>query len=80
MLRDRFLQRLNRQPGYQRSGQFPAHHFARVGIENHGEVDKLTMQSDVGDVGHPKLIDSGRCGLGTKGDCVRSIPIESAQI
>jgi hypothetical protein len=57
---DRFLQRRDRQPRYQRSGQFPAHHFARVGIENHGEVDKLTMQSDVGDVGHPKLIDPGQ--------------------
>jgi len=57
---DRFLQRRDRQPRYQRSGQFPAHHFARVGIENHGEVDKLTTQSDVGDVGHPKLIDPGQ--------------------
>ena len=57
---DRLLQRRDWQPHYQRSRQFPAHHFARVGIENHGEIDKLAMQPDVGDVGYPKLIDSGQ--------------------
>ncbi len=58
--RDRFLQRRDRQPRCQRSLQLPAHHFARVGIENHRQVDKLALQPDVGDVGHPKLIDPGQ--------------------
>jgi len=33
-----------------------AHHFPRKRVENYGEVDKLLLQTDVGDVRYPELI------------------------
>ena len=59
-LRDRLLQRRDRQARGQRSIQFPAHHLAREGIQDHRQVDELALQPDVGDVGHPKLVDAGQ--------------------
>ena len=56
--RDRLLQCRHRQPRRQRSIQLPAHHFARERIQNHRQVDELALQPDVGDVGHPELIDA----------------------
>jgi hypothetical protein len=51
-LSDRFLQSRDHQPYRQRSIQFPANHFARIGIENHGLADKLTMLPEISDVGN----------------------------
>jgi hypothetical protein len=40
--------------------QLPAHHLARERIEDHGQQHPLTMQPDISDVGHPKLIETGQ--------------------
>ena len=45
---------------FQVSFQCPAHHFPREPTEDHRQIDKLRFQSDVGDVGHPQLIDASQ--------------------
>jgi len=37
-----------------------AHHFPRVRIQEHRQVHELSLQPDVGDIGHPQLIDYGQ--------------------
>jgi hypothetical protein len=58
-LRQRHLQRRDRHFGFQGAAQSPADHSARKCIQHHGQVSELRAQSDVGDVGHPQLIDPG---------------------
>jgi hypothetical protein len=41
-------------------GQRPADHSAAEGIEHDGQVDELLAQPNIGDVGHPKLVDAGQ--------------------
>src|ERR1700693_3190100 len=36
----------------------PPHHFLRKGVENHRQIQKLPLQSVVGDVRYPQLINS----------------------
>ncbi len=40
--------------------QRPADYFAREGIQHQGQVDELLEEPDVGNVGHPKLVDCGQ--------------------
>ncbi len=35
----------------------PTHHTSRVDIQNHRQVDELLLQSNVGNIGDPQLID-----------------------
>ena len=56
----RLLQGLHRQAGPQMVIDRPTHHLAAEGIEHDGEIDEALAQSDVGDVGHPDLIRTGR--------------------
>ena len=37
--------------------QAPTHHPARVHIQNHRQIDEFLLQSHVGDIGDPQLID-----------------------
>ncbi len=60
----RLLQCRQRQAGGQRSLQRPAHHLPRVGVQDHGQINELGLQPDVGDVGHPQLIDPGQLDAG----------------
>ena len=34
----------------------PANHPPRVGVQQHGQVDELSAQPDVGDIGDPQLV------------------------
>jgi hypothetical protein len=58
-LDQRHPQRRHGQLPFQRSAQRPADHAPGKGVEDHRQVDKFGAQSDVGDVGHPKLVDRG---------------------
>jgi len=55
---DGSLQRPNGEPYRQCTIQRPAHHFARVSIEDHRQVDKFRLQPNLGDVRYPQLVHS----------------------
>jgi hypothetical protein len=55
-LRNGLLQSRDRQTGRQRPVQRPAHHFPRKRVEDYGQVDKLLLQTDIGDVRYSELI------------------------
>ena len=40
--------------------QRPTDHAARVGVQDHRQEHELVAQPDVGDIGHPQLIDAGQ--------------------
>src|SRR6266567_2848724 len=48
------------QFGLQRARQAPAHHPPRVGIHHRRQIDELPTQADIGQVGHPRLIQAGQ--------------------
>jgi hypothetical protein len=52
-LRDGLLQRGHRQLRGQASAQCPAHHLARERIRHYGQVDELSPQANISDVGYP---------------------------
>ena len=54
---DSLLQRLNGQTCREGAIQLPAHHLARKAVQNYGQIDELCQQPNVGDVGHPQLIN-----------------------
>ena len=58
--RQRHAQGCQREQVLQRAVQLLADHASRVGVQNHGQVDELHFQPDVGDVGPPQLIDAGQ--------------------
>ena len=51
------LQRFQRQAGVQVSPQLPADRLARVRIQHYRKKDELLLQPNLGDVGHPKLVN-----------------------
>src|ERR1039458_9137520 len=57
---DRSLQSLDGQAAAQSAVQLPPDHLPRITIQNHSQVDELSLQPDVSDIGHPELIDSGQ--------------------
>ena len=57
--RQRHLQRRHRQGRPQVDLQRPADDPTAEGVEDHGEEGKLLEQPQVGDVGHPELIEPG---------------------
>ena len=59
-LRQRHPQRRKRQFVLHRPVQRPADHAAREGVEDHRQVHELVPQPNVGDVGHPELVDAGQ--------------------
>ena len=58
--RNAMRKRRHRQFGFQRAAQSPTDHAARERIQNHRQVDELGAQPNVGDVGHPELVDRRR--------------------
>jgi hypothetical protein len=55
-LRDCILQRLEYKLGAQMIFHRPAHHFARVNIQNRGQVQKSRPRGNVGDVSNPRSV------------------------
>ena len=45
------------QFGAQRIAQLPTDHAPRIGVEDHRQINELRLQPDVGDIGHPELIN-----------------------
>ena len=54
------VQCCQRQPRRQGLLQRPAHDLAREAIENHGQIDELRAQANVGDVRPLQLIETGQ--------------------
>ena len=57
---DRHVERCDRQTRLADVVQGPADDAAAEGIEDNGKKDELLVQPDIGDVGHPELIETGR--------------------
>ena len=53
------VERFDRQARFEMVGERPADHPAGKGVENDGQVDKLSRQPDISDVGDPDLIEPG---------------------
>src|SRR3972149_985109 len=51
------LQGLLSKAAVQLTADAPSHHTSRVDIQNHRQTDELLLQSNVGNVGYPQLID-----------------------
>ena len=59
-LSNRSFQGNHRQPTCDAPLQGPTHYSARKAVQNQRQVNKLASQANVGDIRHPKLIDSGQ--------------------
>src|SRR5438034_10338131 len=57
---DGLLQSSLRQNTVQSPIQRPAHNASRINIEDHRQINKLLSQTNIGDIGHPKLVDSAQ--------------------
>ena len=45
---------------FQADVQCPTNHAARKSIDHHRQVHKLALQANVGDIGHPQLVDASQ--------------------
>src|SRR3974377_2546120 len=57
--REGLSQRCQRKCTVQMTAQFPSYARAGVGIEDNGQVDKFSRQTDIGDIGYPQLVRTG---------------------
>ena len=60
------VQSIKGQAGIECSLQSPADASSAVGVEYHGQIDPLSCQPYVGDVGYPQLVDAVTLSPGTR--------------
>jgi hypothetical protein len=87
----RSVQGAHRQTGIQITFQGLTNAVTAASIQNHGQVNELMHQADIGDVSHPELIHSaqfqlpGQVGINRKrmvgiGGCAKALFVQAQQI